>query len=288
MRSLRVFKDQWLPRPCTFKPITPDPSSDMHVSALIDPDLSGWNLEMLDQTLLPVDREIILSIPINLSGCPDSLSWHYENSGIYFVKSGFRLALSENLHAYVTKISLVRKWWSSLWNLNLPSSVRIFVWRACINVIPSGFALWKRKIVDQPVCVGCGSGVDTPEHSLFWCKKARKVWGCTQFDSFFDRLRALPVAEVLSSLLSQVSKEDMASICITLWAFWENRNTSFHGNKPRDPHDLAAWAESFLSEFHGSQRAPNGRWIPKSLPPAPPPPPPPPPPPASLPIPRSP
>ncbi|KAK3193165.1 hypothetical protein Dsin_024475 [Dipteronia sinensis] len=150
--SIEIFKDQWLPRPSTFKPVTPDPRSDMRVAALIDHDFLGWNLELLDQTLLPVDREVILSIPISLSGGPDSLSWHYKNSGAYYVKSGYRVALSETLRASVSNSS--------------------------------------------------------PVHNY---------------------LQKLPVAEVLSTLLSQVSKDDMASICIITWEIWENRNTTFHG-----------------------------------------------------------
>ncbi|KAK3189299.1 hypothetical protein Dsin_028860 [Dipteronia sinensis] len=69
-RSIRIFKDRWLPRPNAFTPITPDPGNDLRVAALIDCDPPGWNLEMLDQTLFPVDMEAVLSIPIKPHGWP--------------------------------------------------------------------------------------------------------------------------------------------------------------------------------------------------------------------------
>ncbi|KAK3212040.1 hypothetical protein Dsin_016746 [Dipteronia sinensis] len=184
--SIRIFKDQWIPRPSTFKPITPNPGSDSLVSALIDVDPPEWKLDLINQTFLPADKEIIISIPLSFSGGPDSLTWHFEKSGVFSVKSGYKLALSEKLSASVSNSSNIRKWWSSVWNLNLPPKVRIFVWRACLNAIPSGFNLWKRKIMDRPLCLWCKTMVNTASHSLFWCSQARKVWGCTRFDSFFD------------------------------------------------------------------------------------------------------
>ncbi|KAK3206927.1 hypothetical protein Dsin_020973 [Dipteronia sinensis] len=118
--NIRVFKDQWLPIPSTFKNITPDSSCDLRVEALIVSDPPGWNLELLNQLFLYIDREVILYIPISFSGGQDSVSWHYENSGIYYLRSGYSLAYSEMISESVSNFTIVCKWWSSLWKLNLP------------------------------------------------------------------------------------------------------------------------------------------------------------------------
>ncbi|KAK3225933.1 hypothetical protein Dsin_005795 [Dipteronia sinensis] len=62
-KSIRVFKDQWIPSPTTFKPLTRDSGQDIHVSDLIDSSQRGWNLEKLDLLLIPVNKAAILSIP---------------------------------------------------------------------------------------------------------------------------------------------------------------------------------------------------------------------------------
>ncbi|KAK3224527.1 hypothetical protein Dsin_011552 [Dipteronia sinensis] len=54
-------------------------------------------------------KKVILSIPISLSGGPDSLSWHYKNSGAYSVKSGYMVALTETLRASVSNTFLSLK-----------------------------------------------------------------------------------------------------------------------------------------------------------------------------------
>ncbi|KAK3225258.1 hypothetical protein Dsin_005120 [Dipteronia sinensis] len=145
-------------------------------------------------------------------------------------------------------------WWSSLWKLNIPPKVRIFIWKMCSNAIPSLSNLWKRKIVAIPMC-RCGLGMETPGHALFWCVEAKKVWGCTRFDGFFDECRDLHVTDVLVGLLSRVRKVELTSICIVAWALWENRNAILNWGWPRSPEALASWAESFLSEFPGTYAA---------------------------------
>ena len=91
--SIRVFKDQWLPRPSTFKPITPDPGIDLWVADLMDKNHLGWDPVKLCQFLILIDREIVLSIPVSRKGGLDLLSWHFDRKGIYLVKSGYHLAL---------------------------------------------------------------------------------------------------------------------------------------------------------------------------------------------------
>ncbi|TXG57877.1 hypothetical protein EZV62_015706 [Acer yangbiense] len=65
--SIRVFQDQWLPRPSTFRPISPDPGLDLRVSDLLDRNHLGWDHSKLNQFMLPIDRNIVASIPHSLS-----------------------------------------------------------------------------------------------------------------------------------------------------------------------------------------------------------------------------
>ncbi|KAK3205252.1 hypothetical protein Dsin_019298 [Dipteronia sinensis] len=77
---------------------------------------------------------------------------------------------------FVSNPSMMCKWWNSLWKLNIPPKVRIFIWRACLNTIPSLENLWKRKITDVPRCNRCDSLAESASHAIFGCKEARKIW----------------------------------------------------------------------------------------------------------------
>ena len=76
--NIKVFFDQWLPRPSTFRTITPDPGSDLRVADLMDRFRRGWDSEKLEQHLLPVDRDVVRSIPVSWNGGWDYLCWHYD------------------------------------------------------------------------------------------------------------------------------------------------------------------------------------------------------------------
>ncbi|KAK2644204.1 hypothetical protein Ddye_019399 [Dipteronia dyeriana] len=114
---------------------------------------------------------------------------------------------------------------SSLWSLNIPPKVRIFVWRICLNAIPSLANLWIRKVVADPHCLRCGAAVETSDHALFWCGDARKVWGWNWFDSFFKELKIVPVLDVFHILLSKVNSSELAHFCLITWAIWNDRNS---------------------------------------------------------------
>lgn len=168
-------------------------------------------------------------------GGQDHLSWHFEKSGCFSVKSGYRLALSEKLKTSVSNSSLIQKWWSLLWSLHLPPKVRIFIWRVYLDATPSLANLWKRKVVPLPHCARCGSGMETTTHSLFWCGKTKKVWGASCFDNFFDNLSGIPTIEVFLCLFSQSSKDELALFCFISWALWENHNVLLRGDSGKNP-----------------------------------------------------
>ncbi|KAK2638012.1 hypothetical protein Ddye_025807 [Dipteronia dyeriana] len=52
-----------------------------------------WNNEKLNCRFLPVDRIVIQSILISWSGDKDFIMWHFDRSGEFTVRSGYRLAV---------------------------------------------------------------------------------------------------------------------------------------------------------------------------------------------------
>ncbi|KAK2649080.1 hypothetical protein Ddye_016569 [Dipteronia dyeriana] len=141
---------------------------------------------------------------VSWKGGQDCLSWHFERNDVYSVKSGYRLALNEKLKVLVSNSLMIRKWWNFLWSLHLPPKIELFVLRVCLNAIPSMANLWKRKMVAHPRYDRCGSELETTGHVLFWCGEAKKVWGASRFDSFFDSLCEIPTIEVFLCLFSRM------------------------------------------------------------------------------------
>ena len=62
---------------------------NLKVSDLMSP--FGWDKEKLESILLPIDRELVWSIPLSSRRRPDRWVWHYDG------KEGFLLGLLTEL-----------------------------------------------------------------------------------------------------------------------------------------------------------------------------------------------
>ncbi|KAK2654924.1 hypothetical protein Ddye_007976 [Dipteronia dyeriana] len=97
-----------------------------------------------------VDAYAILSIPSSATRVEDTLCWHYTTDDNYSVKSGYKLG---NESEYLNRASssgsgLLESWWKTLWHLEIPTKVKVFIWRACRHWIPTRQCLAARHIPD--------------------------------------------------------------------------------------------------------------------------------------------
>lgn len=73
----RVWEDQWLPVLPPQKVISPCLVPDMKVSVLINPLTGTWDVDKLNQFLLPVDIDVILRIRLSRHNSHDKYIWPY-------------------------------------------------------------------------------------------------------------------------------------------------------------------------------------------------------------------
>jgi hypothetical protein len=61
------------------------------VSELIDNYNVAWDSQKLQTFFLPMDRELIMSIPLSTRQQDDFWAWHYDKSGVFSVRSAYRM-----------------------------------------------------------------------------------------------------------------------------------------------------------------------------------------------------
>ena len=83
-QSTRAFRDPWLSRPPSFLPITKGNEEEVKVSKYITG--GTWNRELIQQTFLSPDVQLILEIPLSRFERAESLFWHYNGEGNYTVE----------------------------------------------------------------------------------------------------------------------------------------------------------------------------------------------------------
>ena len=106
------------------------------VCSIINPSHKSWDVALLNRLFLPHEALLIQSIPLSLSPIEDKLVWPLNPSGIYSVKSGYKL-LSQEVGVLATSAHVVDPAiWKVVWGLKVQNKIRNFLWRAIRNSIP--------------------------------------------------------------------------------------------------------------------------------------------------------
>lgn len=180
-KNIRIYKDCWIPRPTSFKPISPPSlSTDAVVADLINAE-NQWDVETLNQHFMPSDADLILKIHLPHRQSEDELMWHFDKKWDYSVKNGYQIALKINLPEEPGCSGSNSNQWKGIWSLALPEKIKIFLWRASNNLLPTAENLWRRKIIQDPIFQRCRRSIESISHALLICKPAKKIWNHAPF-----------------------------------------------------------------------------------------------------------
>lgn len=126
-----------------------------------------WDSHLVSSFFCVEDKEIILSIPISPCILQDSWLWHYDKRARYSVKSGYKLLMHQKSSMLSTSYGYTGDQWKSIWDLSVPAKVKIFLWRAAHDHIPTVQNLYTRGVDVVPVCPLCLKKCESTTHALF-------------------------------------------------------------------------------------------------------------------------
>ena len=130
---------------------------------------------MILQHFRPEDAEAIMQIPLPKRPKEDQLIWHYDKKGYYSVKSGYQVAMRLKFPEDPSCSNHDQNLWRFIWKLAIPEKVKIFLWRAAHDLLPTAENLWKKKVLQEPMCQSCYCHVETVSHALVERNRARKI-----------------------------------------------------------------------------------------------------------------
>lgn len=130
------------------------------------------------------DTEDILKILISLSGRTDSLFWNDNASGIYTIKSSYKLCERMEDHSISPRreqeessdSSNKRRGWKNLLQLPVKQKLKHFLWKCLNNYLPVNELLAHRFKIAYPRCKYCGDAIETIQHALLLCNKAHEIY----------------------------------------------------------------------------------------------------------------
>lgn len=92
---------------------------------------------------------------------------------MYLVKSGYKMLIKlEDVIETATSVSSVdelKSTWNAIWSLQVLNRIRILMWRAGTDSLPTKVNLARRKLLIEPTCTLCNQGPEDTLHALWTC-----------------------------------------------------------------------------------------------------------------------
>ena len=126
--DLNAFTEPWIPRKGSFTPIARRTES-MDSLKVADFFREGrWDRVALEASFFPYDVDAIMKIPLSISQRSDEMVWHFEENGLYSVKSGYRVAREVKEQGPSSSEDGGRgSWWVKMWALKIPPKIKHFI-----------------------------------------------------------------------------------------------------------------------------------------------------------------
>ncbi|RYR56253.1 hypothetical protein Ahy_A05g022008 [Arachis hypogaea] len=135
-----------------------------------------------------------------------------------------------------------REIWREVWSMEVPQKIRMFLWKACQNILPVGSNLYKRKIASDPKCQICLKSPETVEHALLLCDWARAAW-------FGAEGQWTPTAKTVTSIGNWIvecikklragggenQERRISKLGFLMWEIWKTRNNKLFQQQEINP-----------------------------------------------------
>ncbi|KAL0312576.1 UNVERIFIED_CONTAM: hypothetical protein Sradi_5656900 [Sesamum radiatum] len=253
-KNVLVWGDKWIPRPSTFKTISPmiGGFADLRVADLIDPINRSWKGEVIDNLLWPEDAIIIKDIPLGRNSSPDIQVWHYTKSGTFSVKSAYHVTTSLLSQYNSSKSGQSSSWsraWAGIWSARVPNKIKVFLWRACKEAIPTTANLIRRKCVVDENCTSCGAPLENSKHVFLDCSFARQTWALADIPNSVISQWEQDMEGWIVKVRDELDHEKFNFFLVLCWKLWNRRNKLVMENRTTSPLDTVLLARSFLHDF---------------------------------------
>ncbi|KAF7815776.1 ribonuclease H [Senna tora] len=227
--TTRIWKDPWIPfdEPTTVSATTPGGLEVERVCELMTEGGTNWDNDKIKTLFDEETCQRIISIPPNGDQGGDKWVWELDRSGVYSVKSGYRSAMVETWNQLSHNEELdqdaVFRFWKRLWKLSILSRYKVFLWRACLGIIPAIESLEKRGMNINEDCGICNVAPEDVFHALIDCSDLQNLWIAASFD-YSSRHYHGDLLEWLVVESEKWKEEQLSSLAVMLYYIWERRN----------------------------------------------------------------
>ncbi|KAJ0090238.1 hypothetical protein Patl1_13669 [Pistacia atlantica] len=154
----------------------------------------------------------VCQIPISVFNRPNKLVWRCSQNGLFSVRSAYHLQVESQLSSRGQSSSVANenKKWKNLWKLPITNAEKLFLWKACQDILPTKCNLVKKRVIEDPFCPFCCSKEKDVLHALWGCAVAKDIWSsCSlNFQKMNDNF--INFRELVMFFLSELEEKHLA------------------------------------------------------------------------------
>nr|XP_051205578.1 uncharacterized protein LOC127319648 [Lolium perenne] len=262
---VKIWRDNWLPRADNLKLSGMKERCRLKwVSQLIDPATHTWDEATIRQYCFPHDGEAILQIKLPHRRSEDFVAWHFESSGVFSVRSAYKLGMQPKSQALSRGQSSheaggERSIWNLVWKTPVPQKVRIFAWRLATDSLAVADSLHRRIPKILPICQICGAHTEDAHHAMVRCTLARalrdsmrQVWTLPKEEDF-----RYTGQDWFLMLLNAANKDMRVKLLFLFWRIWHHRNNVVHGDGKASIEASKSFLQNYLHSFQPGSAKPD-------------------------------
>ncbi len=257
-KSISICQDRWIPNQENGKipyPITAI-RSDVVVAELIDSARGVWKEDLVRSCFSPVDVEHILHYPLHPLQPADVLIWWGTSSSKFTIKSAYHSALSVlQVHSSPESSNFMgmQQFWQAVWSMQLSRKIQHFVWRLCLNILPTKDNLAKRNILSTPECPIYGVGAKSSIHVFRQCVFTKKVWeGNTLLLDLLVEGRQ-GILDWFWGIWKLKGEAALQEVAVVSWGLWNVRNSALFRDLIKIPSKVYLDALQYVKVYPEAQ-----------------------------------
>uniref|UniRef100_A0A2N9J9T5 Non-specific serine/threonine protein kinase n=2 Tax=Fagus sylvatica TaxID=28930 RepID=A0A2N9J9T5_FAGSY len=201
-------------------------SKDATVSCLINQDQHEWKTQLIKHLFLPHEASSILGMSLSSHVCMDTIIWPHTTNEKYLVRSAYRFLLERASRDRPSHSNMEEesKLWKNIWSLKVIPCIKSFLWKACLEALPTKANFFYRHLVPSPICDECQREAEDILHVIWYCKATNEVWRESSFWHVLQNSPPRSLAGLISEVMNCKDEVDIQSFAATTWLLWNRRN----------------------------------------------------------------
>jgi len=244
------MQDPWLRN--NFSSWMPSPQNidvyNMYVCDLMNEGSNSCNMNLISGMFPPYIVDSIMQVPVLDVVTHDTLIWKEDKSGVYTVKTGYRLCMEKIMN--VAK-HFVPGEWKRIWRIKSPPKVRNLIWRICRDCLPTRKKLQERGVNCPSSCPVFDNSVEQTIQLLFGCQFNNEVWDVAGLKDVIGKQMTITSSphSVIMDICASEDSTVVSNMAMVIWSLWYNRNNIIWNNKRSTSSQVNMMANSLWDDW---------------------------------------